>query len=74
MRAITVEFRSGYETEVEFDPNNLPEEYWVEVTQRQNPYDAADNPVAIIIDGRRIAIDNDGSWLVELDEHLMVEA
>lgn len=69
-KTITVEFGSGYETDVTFDMADLSTEYWVEVTQRQNPYDASDEPIAIIIQGRRITLDSDGGWMVGLDEYL----
>ena len=74
MKTITVEFGSGYEIDVNFNPEHLNDEYWVEITERQNPYDASDAPVAIIIDGRRVELDNDGGWMAELDEYIGVEA
>ncbi len=73
MKTITVEFESGYECDVNFDPENLNTEYWVEITERQNPYDASDIPIAIVIDGSRVALDNDGAWLGVLDEYLDVD-
>jgi hypothetical protein len=59
-------FKSGYEEEIDVDPEDLSYEYWVEFTERQNPYDAEDVPVSV--DG--VEMDNDGDWMYWVDERL----
>jgi hypothetical protein len=71
MKKITVEFETGYETEVKIDIK--ANEYWVDITERQNPYDAADQPISIVVDGEHISLDEDGDWLITLEKNLKGE-
>lgn len=64
----TVRFRSGYEDTAIIERDTaLSSEYWVEITQRQNVYNLADEPVAV--DG--IDLDEDGEWMKYVDSKLV---
>lgn len=63
----SVRFGSGYEDEAAIDYEGATTtEYWVEITQRQNPYDLGDQPVAV--DG--VELDEDGEWMTYVDSAL----
>lgn len=65
----TVEFATGYEASGEIDRKSFESsEYWIAVTERQNPYDLLDEPVAIIVNGTRVPLDDDGFWMSYFDE------
>lgn len=67
MVKFTVEFESGYETTVCIDREDATNtEYWVAITERQNPYDAMDEPLRV--DG--VELDEDGAWLETVDDRL----
>lgn len=62
-----VEFESGYLSTAVINLETATQsEYWIEITQRQNPYDLSDKPVRV--DG--IALDEDGEWLEDIDAKL----
>ncbi len=62
-----VGFESGYEATASIERETaMTSEYWVEITQRQNPYDLSDEPVSV--DG--VELDSDGSWMDGVDRKL----
>lgn len=65
MRKVTVIFESGYFSDREIDISD--DEYWTAITEAQNKYDFSDEPIAMEIDGRRVDLDDDGDWMIELE-------
>jgi hypothetical protein len=70
---VEVVFRGGLEERVKLDPYNVDDGYWEAVAGRQNRYDLGDYPVAVVIDGERVPLDEDGDWLCCLDDYLDVK-
>ena len=68
--SVTVIFKSGYVDEIDDERclevfHSSPDDgWWTEITERQNPYDLSDEPVAIIVpDLGRVDLDSDGEWI-----------
>ena len=62
-----VTFDSGYETTSIIDKETATtSEYWVEITDIQNPDNLKDKPISV----NGITIDSDGIWIKEFDKWL----